>query len=310
MKKGLLILIYIISGTFVFAQGLNLGVIVPEETYDGVDAKSYKSLGTKLERMVTTCGATSINSGNLVLFPVVNFISDNLIEGGMRNIYSCEYELTVKAVSLNNNTTFGSITWLLKGKGYSKSDAVREGFNKLAPNDSRFASFFSEIRKKIENYYVNSRSSIIAKAKTLASQKQYEEAISLLYEYPSGIAGYNEVQTTIGNIYKQYQTANCSQILQEARAKFATQDYETAVALISDIDATSSCASDAKALSNQIRQKINNDQAAERAQALEERKIAAGVEKARINAISNIVSSYYRNRPRVTYNTVIVRRWY
>lgn len=309
MKKIIFILAFIITGTYVSAQGLNLGVIVPEETYDGVDAKSYKSLGSKLERMVTECGATSINSGNFVLFPVINFISDDLIEGGMRNIYSCEYELTVKAVSLSNNMTFGSCTWLLKGKGYKKSDAVREGFNKLATKDSKFAAFFSDIRKKIEDYYIKNRSSLIAKAKTLATQKQYEEAISLLYEYPSGIAGYNEVQTTIGNIYKQYQTANCSQILQEARAKFATQDYETAAALISDIDATSSCASEAKALSNQIRQKINSDQAAERAQALEERRIAASVEKTRIQAISNMVSSYYKNRPRVTYNTVIVRRW-
>ena len=73
MKKIIFILAFIITGTYVSAQGLNLGVIVPEETYDGVDAKSYKSLGSKLERMVTECGATSINSGNLVLFPVINF---------------------------------------------------------------------------------------------------------------------------------------------------------------------------------------------------------------------------------------------
>lgn len=309
MRRYFFILVSIIYNALVSAQGLNLGVIVPEETVDGVDAKSYKSLGTKLERMVTTCGATSVNSGNLVLFPIVNCTKDDLIEGGMRNIYNCEFELTVKAVSLSNNTTFGSITWVLKGKGYSKSEAAREGFNKLSSNDSRFTSFFSEIRKKIETYYVSNRSSLIAKAKTLATQKQYEEAISLLYEYPSGVAGYNDVQATLGNIYKQYQKANCSQILQEARAKFATQDYETAAVLISEIDATSSCASDARNLSNQIRQKINSDQAAERAQALEEKRIAASVEKTRINAISNMVSAYYKRKPSVTYNTVILRRW-
>ena len=291
------------------AQGLNLGVVVPEETIDGVDAKTYKLLGTKLEKMITTCGATSVNSGNIVLFPVIDFTNDNLIEGGMRNIYSVDYELTIKAISLNNNSTFGSITWSLKGKGYSKSAAVKEGFNKLNSNDSRFASFFTEIRQKIESYFISNRSSLLAKAKTLATQKQYEEAISLLYEYPSGIAGYNEVQKTLGSIYKQYQTANCSQILQEAKAKFALQEYETAAALISDIDASSSCASAAQTLSNQIRQKINSDQAAQRAQDLEEKRIAASVEKTRINAISNIVSSYYKSRPKVTYNTIIVRRW-
>jgi len=307
------ILFCILSALFVSittsAQGLNLGVVVPNETTNGIDTNAFRLLSTRLERMITNQGATSINSGNNVLFPVINFISDDMIEGGMRNIYSVNFELTVKAVSLSSNTTFGSITWELKGKGYSKSEAVKEGFGKLPINDPRFASFFTEIRPKIENYYVRNRSSLIAQAKTLATQKQYEEAMSLLYEYPIGISGYTEVQGALSSIYKQYQNANCSQILQEARAKFAIQDYEAASALITDIDATSSCASEAKTLSNQIRQKINNDQAAERAQELEERRISASVEKERIKAVSNIVSSYYKSRPRVTYNTIVVRRW-
>lgn len=309
MKKLFGILLFMFACANVNAQGLNIGVIVPEEMTDGVDAKSFRTLQIKLEKMITSSGATSVNSGNIVLFPVLNFVSDEMIEGGMRNIYNVDYELTVKAVSLSNNTTFGSLTWNLKGKGYTKSEAVREGFNKLVATDQRFASFFSEVRKKIEEYYISNKSSIIAQAKALATQKEYEEAISLLYEYPSGIKGYTDVQSTLSNIYKQYQTDNCSQILQEARAKFAVQDYETAVALIADIDASSSCASEAKTLSNQIRQKINSDQTAERNRELEERKVAASVEKARIKAISNMVSSYYKNRPKVTYNTVIVRRW-
>lgn len=309
MKKILFTLSFLMFCLYLSAQGLNLGVIVPDETVDDVDAKTYKSLGTKLEKMITTCGATSVNSGNIVLFPVITFIGDNLIEGGMRNLYSVEYELTVKAVSIRNNTTFGSVTWHLSGEGYSKSEAVRKGLNKLNTNDPRFSSFFYDVRRKIELYYISSQKAIIAQAKTLATRKQYSEAISILYEYPSEISGYKEVQTTLRSIYKQFQTSNCSQILQEARAKFAIQDYETASALIADIDATSSCASDAKNLSNQIRQKLNSEQAAERAQALEEKRIAASVEKTRINAISNIVSSYYKSRPRVTYNTIILRRW-
>lgn len=309
MKHLLIIALAVISSLCVSAQGLNLGVVVPEETVDGVDAKAYKVLGTKLERMITTCGATSVNGGNHVIFPVINFVSDDMIEGGMRNIYSVEFELTAKAVSLSTNTTFGSVTWTLKGKGYTKSEAVREGVNKLMANDARFSSFFRGVKSKIEAYYVNNKTSLIAQAKTLATQKRYEEAASLLYEYPTGVAGYKDVQTALNNIYKQYKTANCSQTLQEARAKFAMQDYETAAALIADIDATSSCAGEAKTLSNQIRQKINSDQAAERAQALEEKRIASSVEKARIKAISNMVSAYYKRRPRVTYNTIVVRRW-
>ncbi len=309
MKKlFILLLLFLCIGTL-YGQGLNIGVVVPNETTEGVNTKAFQLLSTKLETMITKQGATSYNSGNIVLFPILNYNSDNIIEGGMRNIYSVDYELVVKVVSLSKNITFGTITWNLKGKGYSKSDAVKEGFGKLSTSDSKFSVFFNEIRTKIENYYIKNKASLIAQAKTLAAQKQYEEAISILYEYPSGINGYSEVQTTIGNIYKQYQKANCSQILQEARAKFAIKDYETASALISEVDATSPCANEAKTLSSQIRQSMNRDQAAERAQQLEERKISASIEKARINAVSKMVTAYYNRRPRVVYNTLIVRRW-
>lgn len=310
MKRLLMLAVVIATmATSGFAKGVNIGVVVPDQTTDGVSASAFKSLGTKLERMISSNGGTTENSGNIVLFPVLNFVKDDLIEGGMRNINNIEIELTIKAVSMNANTVFGTVTWTLQGKGYGKSQAVQEAFNKLASSDQKFAKFYETVTPKIEKYFVANRSSLLAKAKSLAAQGQYEEGMAMLYDYPQGAAGYNEVQTTISSIYKQCLKANCSKAIQQARARFAVQDYEGAVALLSDVEATSGCATEANALSNQIRQKINSDQKAERQQELSRQRIAASVEKARINAVSNMVSAYYRSRPRVTYNTLIVHRW-
>lgn len=307
-RRAALLIVACLAAGGTMAQGVNLGVVVPEQTTNEVNTNVWKSLGTRLERMIAANDGTALNSGNIVLFPVLNFISDDLIEGGMRNVNSVEMELTVKCVSMNSNTTFGSTTWTLTGKGYGKSQAVQEAFNKLRVNDPQFTTFYKSVRPKVEQYYAKNRSSLVAKAKSLAAQDQYEEALALLYDYPQGASGYNEVQTTCSSIYKQYLKANCSKVIQQARAKFAVQEYEEAAAILSDVDATSGCASEAKTLSDQIRAQINSQQKAERQQELEKARISANVEKARVKAVSNIVTAYYKSRPRVNYN-VVVHRW-
>lgn len=310
MKRIILEILACMAFSLSHAQSLNVGVLVPTETTEGIPASVFHTLEVKIERMLSSCDAAAVNASNIVLYPEVVFLKDDMIEGGMRNIYSVDFELTLKLVSIDSRTTFGTTTWELKGKGYSKQEAVKEGFSKLSANDGQFAQFFNGVKSKVAKYYESNRASLITQAKTLAKQGNYEEAMAVLYDYPSGINGYTEVQNTIGSIYRQYQTANCSQIVQQAQARFAQQDYEGALALLSDLDATSPCASTAKSLITQIRQKINQDQANARAYAMAEKKLAASVEKARINAVSNIVSAYYkRNRPRVTYNTFVVRRW-
>ena len=309
MKKAVLFIMSAAVFCSIGAQKINIGVVVPDNAIDGVASSVFSSLSTKLERMITNCGGTSVNNGNIVLFPEFNFVNDDMIEGGMRNIYSVNVEMTVKAVSLKSNNSFGTVSWTLKGKGYSKSEAVKDGLNRLEVNDPKFEHFYSGIRSKIEKYYVNNRAAIMTQAKSLAAQQQYEEAIALLYDYPSGISGSSEVLDLLTSVYRKYQTANCSKALQEARAKFAVQEYEEAASIIADIDATSSCAGEVKALSEQIRNKINADQAAEQEMEMQKYEIDASVERARWKAIGRIASDYY-DRWYVPYSTIVVRRWY
>lgn len=294
---------------FANAQGLNIGVVVPEEMYEGVDAQAYRMLSTRLEKLLTGAGASSDNNGNVVMYPVMNFVSDDMIEGGMRNIYSIDLELTVNVVSLSSNVNFGGLTWNLKGKGYSKSEAAKEAFGKIRTNDPNFTTFYNEVKKKIEKYYVSNRANMLSKAKTLAAQKQYEDAIALLYEYPSGLSGYEQVQAQIASTYKQYAKDNCSKILQQARAEYAVKHYEAAADILETLEGGTPCDGEAKTLSNQILQQINKDEAAARAYNLKKQEIGASVEKARLNAVASVASAYYNSRPRVTYNTVIVHRW-
>lgn len=313
--RHIIFIISMIGSLISYGQGVNIGVLVPESDVDGVSASVFKTIGNKVERMIHQAGGTSVNSGGILMIPEIEFIEDNKIEGGMRKIYDVEVEIIVKCIQYSNKTTFGSVSWELKGNGYSRSEAVKNAVNKLNIDDAKFKNCYADIKKKINSYYVSNKSAIFARAKSLAAQQQYEEAMAVLYEYPEGADGYESAQENIRSIFKAYQNANCSKLLLEAKAKFATKDYYGASALISEIDATSSCASEASSLSAQIRKQINADEQAQRQMEihkdkmqLEHHKVNASVEKERIKAVSNIVSAYYKRR--VTYNTVIVNRWW
>ena len=104
-------------------------------------------------------------------------------------------------------------------------------------------------------------------------------------------------------IYLQYIESNAARILNEARAAYATKDYETAVNLAAQIPSESSKYDEAKSIINQVRTTINKEQAEKNARIMKSLEIAADVEKTRINAIASVARQYYSRRV-VNYNVV------
>lgn len=309
MKRFVSVLSAIMLCACVAAQGICLGVVVPDEPEDGISKAAFKKLGTRLERLLTNQGAVCVNSSNIVLFPVINIKNNNncIIEGGMRNIYHVEFELTIKCVSMASNTTFGTVTYDCVGDGYDKGEAVSNGFSNI---NKKFGAFYADVKKKVEEYYTANKAALLAKARSLVQQQKYDEAMAILYEFPQGCEGYEEIQKELAGVFRSYQTKNCSQALQAAQSCFATQDYEGAAAILGTIDATSSCSGDVAALQEKIRAKINQDIADQKAEERADKDRAERMEKARLNAVTKVMTSYYNSRPRVTYHAVTVHhRW-
>lgn len=308
--KQIILALFIFTMSVSGTAQINVGVVIPDDATGGITLSSFKSLGHNLERSLSEHGFTIVNGGNIVLFPVVTILKDELIEGGMKNVYNAEVGLTAKLVSLNGNITFGSISCVLKGYGKSRTQALENAFNKGNYFNGRFAAFYEQTRRKIEDYYVSNRKSIIEQAQTLALQHRFEEALAMLSEYPSNINGYESIQTTVRKIYREYQTVNCSRLINEARAKFAVNDYYAASILLSDLDGESPCSVEAKQLSEQIRAQINNEKKEQQKMELERERIQADLDKTRMKAVSHIVTAYYQSRPKIKYNALIVRHYW
>ncbi len=290
-------------------SNLTIGLVMPEEELNGVKPDAYKLLQSKLEKMLTSSGVSSYG-GDFVLYPTVNIIEENLIEAGIKNFFKVKIELTLNVANLTSETLFSSESWQLSGTAERvRSAAVKNAFTQLKGTDALFKSFIENTKLKIYEYYEANKKSILTKASTLASTCKYDEAIALLAGYPSQVSGYDEAQSLMHKIYIQYINANASRILNEARAAYATKNYEAAVNLAAQIDPESTHYNEAKSIINQVRNTINKEQADANQRAMRALEIAADVEKTRINAAASVARAYYKRRI-VNYDVVRVYRYY
>lgn len=309
MKHLLLILTISLISLFATAAepDITIGIVVPEQQ-EGIDGQAFKFLKTKLTSIMTQAGVSCIG-GNIAMYPVVNITNEIVSEGGMQNLYKEYIDLTLNIGEYNTQTLFASTTLSLKGVGSRfKSQAIKNAFTNIRSNDPTIQKFIADAKEKIKDYYLTHRDAIIRKANSLAAMENYDEALALLYGYPSELKGADEVQRVMLNIYEKYAESNCSVLIQNARAAMSQQDYQTALSYLSQVDAQSPCGSQATSMMNSIHSQINAQQRRDEAREEREAQRAYNLQSQRINAVKNMVTAYYkRTWPKVTYNAVFVR---
>lgn len=301
-------ILFIVIGLFCILQSnaqndITIGLVMPEEELNGVRPEAYSLLKSKLEKMLTSTGVSSYG-GDFVMYPTVDIIDEGLIEGGLKNFFRVKIELSLKVINYTSKTLFASESWTLSGTSERmRSPAVENAFTQLKVSDPHFKAFIESTKGKILEYYEQNKNIIQTNASTLASIGEYEQAIALLSSYPSQVSGYNETRSLMCKIHVQYVNKNAMRILNEARAAYATKDYEQAVNLAAQIDPTSSHYNEAKAIIDQVHSTINKEQDAANQRAMKALEVAADVEKNRVNAAASVACAYY-NRRVINYNII------
>lgn len=309
MKARILSLILLGYSLIGFAQqqdnSIVIGIVLPEQQAD-INAKSFKLLETKLKSVAARNGIFSDSYGSFVMYPQINIIDNALVEGGLKNINIVELEMTLFVKQFDTNVGFGSCSKTLKGSGNTISDAVKNAFSKISPNDNTYAYFFTDVKDKIKQYYRENKEKMIKRARTMAAQQQYEQAFALLMTYPSSMEGSDEVQDVAIEIYKKYQDATCSAKIAQARGAISTQDYEAAIDILATVDSESVCHEESLKLIEQIGAEIRDEQKRELEMQNKLIDNAMTLESKRIDAIREIGVEYAKNhQPRITYNQII-----
>lgn len=275
------------------AQAFGLGIAFPEHDSKISDATS-KILVNRLQGILNSSDIAD-GSSDFVVVPKTSVLSEDLIEGGMKNIYKLEIELTLEVLQLSTQKVFGTTSIVLKGSGMrDKSAAIKDAVGKIKKDNNALDQFFKTTKEKIVDYYQNNYAAIIKSAQAAANRGDYEQAIAMLSSYPAGIQGSDDAEKALTTIYNKYRDHNCSQIILEARSAISVKNYYLALDLLSGIDTDSSCNSEAKTLINSINKEVRDKDAQDHADMVRRENAAADIAKTRINAAKEVSKAYYQ----------------
>lgn len=301
MKKLLLIMVILANCfTAVYAQGVEIAFAIPSGNSQLSD-NTAKMLRSKFLPAMTENGVETTEVSTIAIKPEISFVNRQVVEGGMRNIHTSDIQFNFVCANLVTGTTFASCVITVRGEGFSDDDAIKNAISKLSSQDKRLTVFVNNSKDKIVDYYQRNLNSVISRAHTFANIQQYDEGLALLFSCPATITEYAKVNNEITAIYRQYQTKECSNIIQKARTEYANGNYEGAAEYLQQIDMTSSCAAEAKRLCTQIKQ--SRDAEARQAVELIERQAQreADVEKQRIRAARDVAVAYCKRRTDVYF---------
>ena len=227
----------------------------------------------------------------------------------MRNIVVVEVEFNLFIQQYSNKKLFSSYATSLKGSGFSKQKAIIDAISKIPTDDKEIATFITEAKEKIIDYYNNNCNQIVQESDNLLKSNKFRQAIAVLSSVPKEAAPcYNKVQDKLIRAFNSYQKQTCESSLLKAKTKIANNQYTEALRYLGLIDVSSPCVNRAEKLIKEISNKLSPELKEE--SDLMVNKLQDGQEKIeqhRAVAIKRISREYHKTSPKppISYKTLI-----
>jgi len=313
MKKILFIIGVMLNAGTSFSQTdssvgkIALSVIMPDNV-EGLSIGNLSKLETKITQILTATGlaATGYNN-NFVIYPKFAIYETSIVESGMQDITisNCELSLFIKQV--DNNVIFATISKPLKGNGKDKQISITNAISKINTKDPEFQTFIDNGKGKIITYYESKCGDIISKSESLVKMQDYEQALGLLMTVPEEVSCYSKVQEKSIEAYKAYQNQICIVQLQEAKTQMASNNYNGALNILSQIDPSTSCFKESQILVNNVDAKVDAEEKKRWDLKMKVYNNNVALEKQRINAVKDIAVAYYKSKPTTVSYTYLIR---
>jgi len=239
---------------------------------------------------------------DFIIYPVVTLNENETLIGSMKNMKTISYDLSLFIKSQPDNRIFASYSTTLTGVGTSENTAIVNAIKEFNTGNSELQNFFETGAKKIITYFDNNCDMLVSKADSYAGMGEYEKSLALLMAIPNlSTTCFNKVQSKSVSIYKLMINKNCESILLQVNSLKASGDYNRSLSILTLIDPTSSCHSEAKKIISEIESKIDVEYKENRNIEKERVYQALEFEKFRLTIVKEIAEVYYAKNP-VTYN--------
>lgn len=265
MRRFILSIVAIISCSTIVAQDVNmpLRIVIPEE--NNIPAEASNNLQNRLSAIIAHSGIVDDYwQTSQFMLTAKTFVDSKDIIGTAPTMYSMNLNVTLYIADWITGNLYAQTTVNVKGAGDSETKAYINAFKQLNINNSNIASLIDDGCKKIIAYYNSEGDNIINKAKLLAENNQYEEALFWLTSIPSICTDcYKKAQPLIISTYKSY--TDYRDYMNYAKAKaiwVAGQNRDAAkeaVAILSTIEYDASCRPEVEKLFSDINKRIGEE---------------------------------------------------
>lgn len=265
----------------------------------------------RLESKITTIaskegsGGAGMSEHGLVCIPRISISRDEQVDGGLSKINVIALECTFSITHMLDGSVLASLEKTISGTGSNRDKAIDNAINKVNTTDSSLLKLFASARDKYKNMYITKCESIIKKADVKKSGRQYEEALALLMSVPSEAEQcYDKAMKATQSIYVALSEQECKQHLLNARTYISNQNYQDGLNELSFIDPLSSCYKEAMNMAREVESKITAEQSKLWEEKKQARKDNVELQKIRIDAVKEIVVSYYKSK-QDNYNIIV-----
>lgn len=197
-------------------------------------ADARAALNMKLTQMVSMNGFGS-TSGIMALTANVVTI-DKQVTATAPAQFIVELEVSVYIVDVIEGVAIGETSFSVKGVDRLENKAVIQAINAINARGTKVKGFMDESRTKLIDYYTTRIPILMTKAKTLASQNAYDDAIAILTAIPENMSEYSSVAELISSIYRSKIDREATAALQSAKGKITLKKYDEALEFLSMVD--------------------------------------------------------------------------
>lgn len=309
MKKITNLLLGLVMSATMMAQEtqyLPISVYV-ESMAEPFPAAAQAQVKNKLNQLLTKNGIASMDyMGQFFLTALVVPQQKDIVGSAPAKIAET-MEMTLYIADYTNKVVFATTSTTIRGIGDTEAKCYMNALKGINLNSPEMTAFVQEGKAKILAYYDHEADNIIKKAQYLATQKQYEEALSMVVTIPVQCKRYDEALKAGLNIYQQYIDYQCDINIAKARTLWAAEQNATGAQKAGEYLALilpeAKCYGDASALVREIQAKVLDDWKFE----MKQYQDGVDIEKQKINAMREVGVAFGRGQQPTTTNIGFLR---
>lgn len=209
-----------------------IGVNVPEtSTEETKELKEY--ISNKISHWVAQAGYSAKGFSSFCINPNVIIDSEDIAEGGMKNVYVITGSLLLTILQNDGDVVFSSISLPFRDSSTKKITAIKNGIGKL--QFGKIVPLLDGAKERILKYYESQKANIFAQADFMAKQKDYDGAIAYVMSIPSSLNSIYQEALAKADLYlDQKNRAYNDSVFVVADSYLAQHDARSALEALSE----------------------------------------------------------------------------